>query len=78
MLVEVWVLVKELDLMEDLVVEHLTETELTEMVEQLPLVKVITVVSAAAPYKLAAVQAIASESSRPICSLSPSVSDLHC
>ena len=34
MLVEVWVLVKELDLMEDLVVEHLTETELTEMVEQ--------------------------------------------
>ena len=44
MLVEVWVLVKELDLMEDLVVEHLTETELTEMVEQLHLVKVITVV----------------------------------
>ena len=44
MLVEVWVLVKELDLMEDLVVEHLTETELTEMVEQLPLDKVIMVV----------------------------------
>ena len=37
-------MVKELDLMEDLVVEHLTETELTEMVEQLSLVKVITVV----------------------------------
>ena len=44
MLVEVWVLVKELDLMEDLVVEHLTETELTEMVEQLLPDKVITVV----------------------------------
>ena len=44
MLVEVWVLVKELDLMEDLVVEHLTETVLTEMVEQLPLDKVIMVV----------------------------------
>ena len=44
MLVEVWVLVKELDLMEDLVVEHLTEMELTEMVEQLLPDKVITVV----------------------------------
>ena len=44
MLVEVWVLVKELDLMEDLVVEHLTETELTEMVEQQLPDKVIMVV----------------------------------
>ena len=44
MLVEVWVLVKELDLTEDLVVEHLTETELTEMVEQQLPDKVIMVV----------------------------------